>query len=289
MISTKNILKWVKNYVMIFIGLALFSFGWTAFMIPNHITGGGASGIGAVVYFATGFPVGATSLIINAILLVFAWKILGPKFTINTAICAVMVSLLLSVGQAIFPEPLVKDDIFMSAIIGSALAAFGVGIAITFGGNTGGTDILALMIGKYRNISYGRVTLYTNIAIIGSSYFVAGGTMESLVYSMIGMFVYIYISDLVIEGYRQSFQFMVFSNKNQEIADKINKELHRGASFLKGYGAYSKTESDVLLILAHRTDRANIIRIIKEIDDSAFISVSKTSSVFGKNFDKLKI
>jgi uncharacterized membrane-anchored protein YitT (DUF2179 family) len=289
MITGKKLLNEVKNYFMILIGLAIFAFGWTAFMIPNHLTGGGVSGIGAVLYFATGFPVGITAFVLNMLLVAIAWKILGPKFGINTIICTFMLALFLSIGQSIFTEPLVKDDIFMCAIIGAALAAFGVGIAINFGGNTGGTDIVAMMIGKYRNISYGRITLYSNIAIIGSSYFVPNGNIENLVYSMVVMFVYIYISDLVIEGYKQSFQFMVFSTKNQDIADKINKDLHRGASFLKGYGSFSKTESDVLLIIAHRNDKANIIRIIKEIDNSAFISIAKTSSVFGKNFDNIKV
>ena len=289
MITGKKVLNELKNYFMILIGLAIFAFGWTAFMIPNHLTGGGVSGIGAVFYFATGFPVGLTAFILNMILVAIAWKILGPKFSINTIICTIMLALFLSIGQSIFHEPLVKDDIFMCAIIGAALSAFGVGIAINFGGNTGGTDIIAMMIGKYRNISYGRITLYSNIVIIGSSYFVPNGNIENLVYSMVVMFVYIYISDLVIEGYKQSFQFMVFSTKNQDIADKINKNLHRGASFLKGYGSFSKTESDVLLIIAHRNDKANIIRIIKEIDNSAFISIAKTSSVFGKNFDNIKV
>ncbi len=289
MITGKKLLNEVKNYFMILIGLAIFAFGWTAFMIPNHLTGGGVSGIGAVLYFATEFPVGITAFVLNMLLVAIAWKILGPKFGVSTIICTFMLALFLSIGQSIFTEPLVKDDIFMCAIIGAALAAFGVGIAINFGGNTGGTDIIAMMIGKYRNISYGRITLYSNIAIIGSSYFVPNGNIENLVYSMVVMFVYIYISDLVIEGYKQSFQFMVFSTKNQDIADKINKDLHRGASFLKGYGSFSKTESDVLLIIAHRNDKANIIRIIKEIDNSAFISIAKTSSVFGKNFDNIKV
>ncbi len=289
MLQKKQIWDIVRNYIMIFFGLTVFAFGWTAFMIPNHITGGGINGIATLLFFATGFPVGITSLGLNLVLLVFAWKVLGPKFTINTTICVIMVSALLSVGQVLFPKPLVEDEVFMSAVIGSVLSAFGAGIAITFGGNTGGMDILALMVGKYRNISYGRVTLYTNIIIISSSIFVPGGTINTLVYSLIGMFVYIYISDLVIDGYRQSFQYFVFSDKNQEIADQINRRVNRGATFLKAYGSYTKEEKDVLLIIAHRTDRAYIIKIIKEIDDGAFISVAKTSSVFGKNFDRLKL
>ena len=197
-----------------------------------------------------------------------------------------MLSFFFGIGQMFIKEPLV-DDLFMSAILGAVLAAIGVGIAINYGGNTGGTDIIAMMIGKYRNISYGRVTLFANFFIIGSSYFIVG-SVERLVYSFVVMFVYIYVSDIVIDGYRQTFQFMVFSKKNQEIADEISRELKRGASFLRGYGSYTKEDSDILLIIAHRNDKAQITRIIKKIDKNAFVTVSKTSNVFGKNFDTIK-
>jgi uncharacterized membrane-anchored protein YitT (DUF2179 family) len=247
------------------------------------------NGIATLLFFATNFPVGITVLFLNAILLFFAWRTLGGRFTLNSIICVGMLVMLLSIGQMLFTKPIVPNEVFMSSIIGAALAAFGTGIAITFGGNSGGMDILALIIGKYRNISYGRVTLYSNILIISSLIFVPDGSVNTLVYSLIGMFVYIYVSDLVIEGYRQSFQYFVFSTKNEQIADQINEKLNRGATFLKAYGSYSKEDHDVLLIVAHRTDRAMIIKIIKEIDDAAFISVAKTSSVFGKNFDKIKV
>jgi uncharacterized membrane-anchored protein YitT (DUF2179 family) len=198
-----------------------------------------------------------------------------------------MVSFFMGIGQQIFVKPLV-DDLFMSAMIGGALSAFGVGIAISFGGNAGGTDIIAMMVAKYRNISYGRMSLYTNILIVGSSYFIVH-SVEKLVYSMVVMFIYIFISDIVIDGYRQTFQFMVFSKKNQEIADKVMLEIGRGATFIKAYGSYSKEESDVLLIIAHRNDRVRIMRAIKETDNEAFVSIAKTSSVFGKNFDSIKL
>jgi uncharacterized membrane-anchored protein YitT (DUF2179 family) len=196
-------------------------------------------------------------------------------------------SVFFSLFQPMFPKPIV-EDMFMSVIIGSAIAACGVGMAINWGGNTGGVDIVALMIGKYRNISYGRVSLFSNILIVGSSYFVVHD-VQKLVYSFVVLIVSIIVSDLVIDGYRQTYQFMVFSQKNREIAQKINTRLHRGATFLKGYGSYNQQESDVLLIVAHRTDKGDITRIIKEIDPSAFITISKTASVFGKNFDNIKI
>lgn len=277
----------LKNYAMICIGLAIFAFGWCAFLIPNQMLSGGVQGIAALIYFAnSSVPVALSTFVLNITLIAIAWKVLGPKFCINTALCTIMLSFFFGIGQMFIKEPLV-DDLFMSAILGAVLAAIGVGIAINYGGNTGGTDIIAMMIGKYRNISYGRVTLFANFFIIGSSYFIVG-SVERLVYSFVVMFVYIYVSDIVIDGYRQTFQFMVFSKKNQEIADEISKELKRGASFLRGYGSYTKEDSDILLIIAHRNDKAQITRIIKKIDKNAFVTVSKTSNVFGKNFDTIK-
>lgn len=286
-ITGKDFLTELRNFVFITIGLAIFAFGWTAFMIPHELTGGGVSGIGAILYFALKIPVGITTLVLNLILVAAAWKVLGRKFCVNTIVCSVILSVFMNIGQAIFTEPLV-DDKFMCALIGATVSAFGVGMAINWGGNTGGTDIIALMIGKYRNISYGRVSLYSNILIVSSSYFIVQD-LEKLVYSMVVMFVYIVVSDVVIDGYKQSYQILVFSKKNREIAERINKELQRGATFIKAAGSYSKEESEILLIIAHRTDKVMITRIIKEIDDTSFISISKTYDVFGKNFDQLKI
>ena len=168
------------------------------------------------------------------------------------------------------------------------LSGVGVGIVLNNGGNTGGFDIVVLAVGKYRNISYGRLTLYVNILIVSSSYFVVG-SVEKLVYSFVVMIAYVFTSDLVLDGFRQTYQFIVFSDKNVEIARQINEKLKRGATFLKGYGSYTKKESDVLLVIAHKPDKRNIIRIIKDIDRNAFISIAKTNTVYGKNFDEIKL
>lgn len=283
----KKILKEVENFFFITLGLAIFCFGWTAFLLPNQVTGGGISGIAAVLYFATGLPVAVTTLALNLVLVAIAWKILGRRFCVNTIICTVILSIFMAVGQAVFHNPLVPNDPFMCAVIGAALAGIGVGLTLNYGGNTGGTDIVVLMLAKYRNISYGRGSLYLNVFIVLSSYLTVHDPVK-LVYSIVVLFAYILVSDLVIDGYKQTFQFMVFSAKNHEIAERINNELHRGATFLKGEGSYQKKDTEVLMIVAHRTDKVNITRIIKEIDDSAFITITKVQSVFGKNFDKIR-
>lgn len=252
-----------------------------------EVTGGGVAGIASILYFATKFPIGITTFLFNAILIAIAWRILGTKFCINSLICTFILSVFFSIAQVLFTHPLV-DDMFMSVLIGSCISATGVGIAINWGGNTGGLDIIALMIGKYRNISFGHVNFAANVFIVGCSYFIVHD-LEKLVYSFVVLFVYMFVADYVIDGYRQTYQFMVFSKENEKIAERISKDLKRGATFLKGYGSYNRQESDVLLIVAHRTDKAIITRIIKEIDNSAFITITKTSSVFGKNFDTLKL
>ena len=286
-LTFKKVLQEAKNYFFIFLGLAMFTFGWSAFLTPYEVSGGGVAGAASILYFATKIPIGLTTFTLNAILIAIAWKILGTKFCVNSLICTVVMSVFFSIFQPLFPKPLV-DDMFMSVIIGSAIAAYGIGMTINWGGNTGGVDIIALMVGKYRNISYGRVSLLSNVVIVGSSFFVLHD-VQRLVYSFVVLLVSIIISDLVIDGYRQTYQFMVFSKKNHEIAQKINSNLHRGATFLKGYGSYNQQESDVLLIVAHKTDKGAITRIIKDIDPNAFITISKTASVFGKNFDNIKI
>lgn len=286
-ITRSQVLKEAKNYAFITIGLALFVLGWSAFMTPFEVTGGGVAGIASILYFATKFPIGITTFLFNAILIAIAWRILGTKFCINSLICTFILSVFFSIAQVLFTHPLV-DDMFMSVLIGSCISAAGVGIAINWGGNTGGLDIIALMIGKYRNISFGHVNFAANVFIVGCSYFIVHD-LEKLVYSFVVLFVYMFVADYVIDGYRQTYQFMVFSKENEKIAERISKDLKRGATFLKGYGSYNRQESDVLLIVAHRTDKAIITRIIKEIDNSAFITITKTSSVFGKNFDTLKL
>lgn len=286
--SAKQVFKVIQNYFLICIGLAIFAFGWTAFLLPSQITGAGISGIAAIIYFATGLPVAVSTFSLNLILVAIAWKILGRRFCIDTIACTIIMSVFMAIGQTIFTKPIVPEDPFMCALIGAVLSGSGVAFALNYGGNTGGTDIIVLMVAKYRKIAYGRFSLYLNIFIVLSSYLTVHDPVK-LVYSVVVLFISIFVSDLVIDGYRQTFQFMVFSSKNHEIAQRINTELHRGATFLKGTGSYNHQDTEVLLIVAHRTDRVRIVKIIKEIDSSAFISITKVQTVFGKNFEEIKV
>ena len=284
----KHTVNSIKSYIMISIGLLIYAFGWTAFLIPSDVIGGGVTGVSSLIFFATGIPVGVINLIINGVLVLIAMRILGAKFGVNTVFGIVMSSVFFIVLQHFIKEPLVANNPFMCAMIGGMLSGLGVGIAFSNGGNSGGTDIIALIITNYYNISPGRVIIYLDILIIASSYLLFG-SVEKIVYGYVVMGLFGYTLDIVIEGSKQSYQIMVFSKNNDIIANRIGTEINRGVTLLKGFGWYTQNEQNVLMVIAQKHDKQNIMRIIKESDENAFISIAKVSGVFGKNFDKIKI
>lgn len=286
--------KTIMSYIIITFGIFLYTFGWSAFLIPSQIIGGGVSGMSSIIFFISGesIPVGITNLVINAILFLIALKLLGAKFGLNT-IYGILVSsgFFILLQQGIEIQNLLditKFDPFMCAIIGGGLAGAGIGLAFTMGGNSGGTDIVALIINKYYNISPGKVIMYLDIVIIGCSFFVSH-EIENVVYGYVQMAVMTYALDLVIDGSKQSYQIMVFSQFTKDIADRIGNEVGRGVTLLNGWGWFSKSDQKVLLVIARKVDKQLIMEIIQNTDPKAFISVAKVQGVYGKNFEKLKL
>jgi uncharacterized membrane-anchored protein YitT (DUF2179 family) len=266
----------------------LYSFGWTGFLLPNRITTGGVTGVGALVYFASAIPVGITYFCINVFLLILSIKILGFKFSLKTIINVIILTFLLSVFQTIIKEPLVKGEPFMSCILGGVMCGMGLGLVFNFRGSTGGTDIIALIINKYHNISIGKGLLVCDLLIICSSYFIFH-SIEKIVYGIVVMGVSSYTVDMVLNGARQSVQFFIFSDKYGEIADTFIKQAHRGCTILDGTGWYTKKSTKIVVVMAKKTESVTIFRIIKNIDPNAFVSQSSVIGVFGNGFEQIKI
>lgn len=285
--GTNKILNFAKTYLYITFGLFVFAFGWTAFILPSEILGGGIAGVGALIYFSLEIPVGYTTLVINIFLVLIALKILGARFGINTIYGILVSSLFFIILQRLIPEPFVKEQ-FMAALIGGGLSGIGIGIAFSHGGNSGGTDIIALIINKYRNISPGRIFVYIDVVVIASSWFIFG-SIEKIVYGYVVMGVGAYSIDLWLNGSRQSYQIMIYSSMSKIISERISQEVKRGVTCLKGYGWYSKQEIEVVMVIARKYDKHNILKIVKETDENAFISVAKVMGVFGQNFEEIKL
>ncbi|MCU7495629.1 MAG: YitT family protein [Ignavibacteria bacterium] len=276
----------IKSYLIITLGLFIYALGWTAFLIPSKIIGGGLSGVGTLVYFMTGIPVGLTFLVLNAVLIAMSIRILGSGFGIKTIYAVIVLSGFLYFLQYMIKAPVVKDA-FMASILGGMLAGAGIGMIFTQGGSSGGTDIIAMIIIKYKNLSPGKVLLVTDVIIICSSYLIFG-SLEKIVYGCVVMAVTTYTIDMLLEGAKQSMQVFVFSNNNEAIAEKIGKDLHRGITFLKGKGWYTNEEKEVLMVVARKNELGLILRIVKEADEDAFLSYNSVMGVFGKGFEKIK-
>lgn len=276
----------IKSYLVITLGLFIYALGWAAFLIPSQVIGGGLSGLGTLIYFVSGFPVGLTFLILNAFLIILSVKILGSGFGIKTVYAVVILSVFLSVLQFLIKEPVVKDA-FMASILGGILGGLGIGMVFTQGGSSGGTDIIAMIIVKYKNLSPGKILLMCDVLIISSSYLVFG-SLEKIVYGCVVMAVTTYTIDMLLEGAKQSMQVFVFSDSNEVIAERIGNELRRGITFLRGKGWYTNEEKEVLMVVARKNELSLILRIVKEADEDAFLSFNSVMGVFGKGFEKIK-
>lgn len=280
-------LESIEDYFIITLGLLLYAISWTLFILPAQLTGGGVSGIGAVIYFATGFPIGVTYFLVNVVLVLIAIRILGPNFGIKTIYSMVVITLALTITQNLLKEPLI-DDIFLSTVLGGGMAGIGLGIVFSRGGSTGGTDIIAAIINKFRNISPGRIILYCDVIIIASSYLVLK-SVDKLVYGYVAMAVTSYALDAVLSGANRSAQMLIFSRKYEEIADFINQQKYRGVTVIDGVGWYTKENVKVVISVVRKRETGAIFRKIKEIDPNAFISMGSVMGVYGQGFDQLKL
>jgi len=278
--------KSFKAYAIITLGLFINALGWTAFLIPAKITGGGITGIATLIFYATEIPVWIPYLIINSVLILISIKILGKSFGIKTIYATVVLTLFLSVLQGIIIEPIVTEN-FMSSVVGGIMAGAGIGIVFSQGGSTGGTDIIAMIINKYRNISPGKIILYADVLIISSSFLIFK-SIEKIVYGYVTMAVTAYAIDLILTGAKRTVQLFIFSKMHEQIAEKVATKIHRGITMIDGTGWYSKQDSKILMILVKKQESNNLLRIIKDVDPDAFISVNNVMGVYGKGFDRIR-
>lgn len=276
----------IKSHLIITFGLLLNALGWTAFLIPAQITGGGITGVSTLIFYASKFPVGISYLIINGILVLIAIKILGRGFGVKTIFSVAVLTILFSMLQQFITKPLVNDT-FLSSVIGGILGGAGVGIVFSQGGSTGGTDIIAMIINKYRNINPGRVILYIDIFIIASSFFIFR-SVEKLVYGYVSMGITSYVIDLLFTGSKQSVQMFIFSKQYAIIAERIGRDIRRGITIIDGQGWYTGEQTKVLLVMVKKPEASHIFRIVKEIDQDAFMSVNNVMGVYGKGFEEIR-
>ena len=306
----KNLLGEVKAYVIITLGLLLYTLGWIVFVIPNNMVGGGVTGLSAILLYAFNIPVGASFFVINLILLLIALKVLGKGFGMKTVYAIVIASVFYEILPAVIPDVFIQEIAIsngklLCAIFGGVCAGLGIGVSFSQGGSTGGTDIVALMIVKYRNISAGRVILLLDIIIIALSLLLPpneivdangavigveswGQRFATILYGYILIGACSYSVDMFVSGTKQSSQIFIFSKKYAELADAITTGTGRGVTLIDGEGWYTHQKSKIVMVVVRKDDLGVLYRMIREIDKDAFLSVGNVSGVYGKGFDQIK-
>lgn len=297
--KAKIIWEELSVYIYITIGLIIYGTGVTLFMLPYEVTSGGVTGIASLIYFATGFEVQNSYLIMNAFLLLAAVKILGWKFCVKTIYGVFFLTFYMWLLQRLVLDAdgnlprLVQDQTFMAVVLGAVAEGIGLGICFSHDGSTGGTDIIAAIVHKYKDISLGQVIMLCDCIIISSSYFVFvdkyGDTVawQKIVFGFVTFIIAGVTLDYSMNRTRQSVQFMIFSRNYRKIADKINS-TGRGVTVLDGQGWYTKTERKVVVCLVRKREATQIFQMIKSVDPYCFVSMANVQGVYGEGFDPMK-
>ncbi len=284
----------LKEYLIISFGLTLYSFAWTTIIIPADLVGGGMAGLALVVYYATGgvsggIPIGITFFVANALLLAIAAWLIGIRFGAKTLYAIFFISFSMGVMQQFVPPDLLglAGDKLLSAILGGAVSGFGVSLCFAQGGSTGGSDIVAMIVNKYRNISYGCIIMLCDMVIIGSSVFVFKN-ITAAIYGYILVAIYGYTLDAVLAGNRQSSQMLIISSHFAKIAARVSSEMGRGVTLLDATGWYTQKAEKVIMVVCRKNETGHLFRIIRECDPGAFITVGSVMGVYGLGFESLK-
>lgn len=279
----------IKELLLIFLFTAPYGIVVNQILVPHAIVAGGVTGVSEIVYFAThaAMPIWATSLLINSLLLVIAIRTVGWKFCIRT----IYGVLLLSFWFRVIPIPDIPmiTDPFMAVILGGLFNGTALGLVFLNNGNTGGTDIVAMIINRLWHVPIGRMMLMCDFIVISSAYFLPEvRSLEKVLFGLCYTFMFSMSVDWVMSRMRQSVQFLIFSKHHREIADAIMSEAHRGVTILDGEGGYSHEPTRVLAVLARKNESAQIFRIVRTIDPQAFVSQSSVTGVFGEGFESIR-
>ena len=293
-VNYRRIWEFTLDFLAINLGMAIYALGWAAFLLPYHITTGGMTGMFAILYYLTKFPIAAAVLIANAILLIIAFKPLGWKFVGKSAYAAIALSSFLELGQQMMTDEsghlmqiLGEGQDSMACVLGAILNGLGIGIVFLTGGSTGGWDIIAALVNKYRNISFGRALLILDFLVIASCWPIFHD-VRMVVFGYVTLVVYTYALDMLINSARQDIQFIIFTNKPDEICQRIISETCHSVTSMNGEGYYSHQDIKVLITIVHKRESVKILRLIQETDPAAFVSQSRAEGVYGNGFKVIK-
>lgn len=291
-----KVLTVVKEYLILTIASFIFAAAWECFMIPNGMSAGGMMGLCTIIQYATAdlIPAQVSYIAINAVLMVVAVLAMGIGFGFKTIYCIVVSTLAMGLISGIEVLHSVPGEFFyieervLVPIFAGVLEALGIGLILRYGGSTGGSDIVALMVNRYWPVSLSTTFLIMDLFICSALLLLPGKTFSDMCYGLEMVVVFSFMVDTVVGGKKSSYQLFVFSDKYKEIADHIIYNMERGVTVLQAQGWYTKKAKEVLMILISQKELPSLNKVIREIDPRAFMSISTTNNVYGEGFEEMK-
>lgn len=284
MIKIKNTtLRLIKDYVFMTIGCFIYAFAVNYFYVSNHLAEGGVTGIALIIYYLFKTPVGITYFAVNIPLLILGWKLLGKEFIIKTLFGTGMLSFALSVTSGINGA---TDDTILASLYGGFIGGIGLGIIFMCGGSTGGTDIIARIMTKYKGISVGRAMLMLDVVVLSAVAFLFG--KEVFMYTLIAAMVLTKTIDFVQEGMDKAKAVTIISRKADELRNILMEETGRGITVIDGSGGYTRNSLDILYCVVSKFQIVKVKRIVRDIDPEAFITITDVSEVLGEGFKDIE-
>ncbi len=278
---------WALDTLIIIFGAGIYALGVHCFTAPNNIAPGGVTGIATIISYVTGAKLGTLISVINIPLLIAGFILLNRKTMIKTLIGVASLSLMTDYVLKGVPVYIAENGGgILASIFGGLLMGAGLGIVYAREGTTGGTDIINKIINRFKpEIKLGQISFLINAGVALSGYFVYKN-LDVVLYAIVSVFVQARVIDMLVYGGLEGKFLMIFSEKPQEIAERLLKQK-RGVTLLKGEGAYSGEERQVVCIAVHKNEYVKVKRIVKETDPNAFVIITGASEVLGKGFQKL--
>jgi uncharacterized membrane-anchored protein YitT (DUF2179 family) len=305
-------IRTVFDYILIVVGIFPMALMVNWVFLPHALVGGGLTGVCSVIYYLTNglfpslfeeyggaIPVWLTTFVFNTILLLIAGMTVGWRFTIRTMVGVAAITFWYKIIP-ILPEPIITDP-WLAAIIGGFVFGLSLGVVLAANGSSGGTDIVAMIINQYRDISLGNIMLACDIVIIASAFFLplpasmlVEGQNETylqikrVLYGVCMTISYTVAVDWLLARVHRSVHFLIYSSQYDRIATAINISVNRGVTVLDGTGWYSQQPVKVISVLVRKPESALVLSIVHDLDPNALVSIADVGGVFGSGFDKIK-
>lgn len=282
--------KWLQQIriiIPILIGTAIYAFGLHYFVIPNQLMEGGVTGIAVLLNYAAGFPLSISTLVLNVPLFFLGWKALGREQMLYTFIGIVSLSGFLALMELLIDRkwliPLqTTHDYMLAALYAGVSLGTGLGIVFRFGGTTGGVDIIARIVARWKGISMGQIILTLDAVIIGIAMFYI--SIEKVLYTLVTVFIASKLIDFIQDGAYAAKAFSIITDQGGPISKQITLELDRGVTLIPAKGAFSGQQKEVVYCVVQRQEIRRLKKIIRNIDPRAFIVINEVHDVLGEGF-----